>query len=405
MSLSGVRLGYICMYYWPEQSGSAPYVTEAAEHYAAQGAEVHVFTAMPHYPQWRVHEAYERRATLTETHGGVRIHRTRPYVPGTQSVLRRAAYEASWLLGQIPSSLAKPLDLVITSSPPLAALALGRAVAGRSRAPVGAVVQDFYGNAAAQAGIAGSEAVSGRVASVESFLLRQMDLVAVIDEGFVTTAVDAGVAQERVRCLPNWTHIGAPTQPRPAVRARLGWGSELVVLHTGNMGHKQGLDNVVSAARLAAEHSVPVRFVLMGDGNRRHALEEMAQGLSTMTFLEPVDDDLYPDVLQAADALLVNERPEAVEMSLPSKVTSYLATDRPIIAAVPDGLTRRYLSRFPGTRVVDAGQPEVLMRAVSEMASSDADEPIGSERTQAVAKDASLARYVAFAEELLGSRS
>lgn len=409
MSLSGVRLAYACMYYWPEQSGSAPYVTEAAEHYAAQGAQVHVFTAMPHYPQWRVHDTHRGRAVLTEERAGVLVHRSRPYVPREQSLVRRAAYEASWLAGQLtsqlPASLTKSFDVVIASSPPLAALALGRALAARSHAPLGAVVQDFYGNAAAQAGVAGSQSVSGRVASVESLLLRQMDLVAVIDEAFVATAVKAGVADDRVRCLPNWTHIGAPTRERTQMRQRLGWGSELVVLHTGNMGHKQGLDNVVHAARIAAERGTPVRFVLLGDGNQRQALVEMAHGLDTMTFLDPVGDDDYPDVLAAADALLVNERPEAVEMSLPSKVTSYLATDRPIVAAVPDGVTRRYLARFDGTRVVEAGKPEALVAAVTELASSGTSAAAGGQRSGPLAKDALLAKYVDFAEELLASRA
>jgi colanic acid biosynthesis glycosyl transferase WcaI len=41
----------ISMYYWPEQSGNAPYSTGLAEHLAARGHMVTALTSMPHYPE------------------------------------------------------------------------------------------------------------------------------------------------------------------------------------------------------------------------------------------------------------------------------------------------------------------------------------------------------------------
>ena len=40
-------------YYWPENSGNAPYVTGLAEHLASEGHPVRVVTGFAHYPEWR----------------------------------------------------------------------------------------------------------------------------------------------------------------------------------------------------------------------------------------------------------------------------------------------------------------------------------------------------------------
>jgi hypothetical protein len=132
----------------------------------------------------------------------------------------------------------------------------------------------------------------------------------------------------------------------------------LVVLHAENMGYKQGLRNLVETARLAAGQRRNIRFVLMGDGNERKSLEALAAGLDNVEFLDPEPGDVFMDVLAAAHVLLINERPSVVNMSLPSKITSYFAAGRPVVAAVSrDGATATELTRSGGALVVPAGDP------------------------------------------------
>jgi colanic acid biosynthesis glycosyl transferase WcaI len=84
--------------YWPEETGIGPYSTGLAEHLAAVGHDVTVLAGMPHYPQWRVAPNYRGKWRLREERNGVHILRRRHYIPGRQSALRRAAYEATWLI-------------------------------------------------------------------------------------------------------------------------------------------------------------------------------------------------------------------------------------------------------------------------------------------------------------------
>ena len=48
-----------------------------------------------------------------------------------------------------------------------------------------------------------------------------------------------------------------------------------------------------------------------------------------ITFVDPMAEDQYPLALLRADVLLVNERSSVDDMSLPSKLTSYLVARRP----------------------------------------------------------------------------
>ena len=50
--MSRLRVLITSSYYWPEDTGNAPYVTGLAEHLAARGDDVVVATGFPHYPEW-----------------------------------------------------------------------------------------------------------------------------------------------------------------------------------------------------------------------------------------------------------------------------------------------------------------------------------------------------------------
>jgi glycosyltransferase involved in cell wall biosynthesis len=157
--------------------------------------------------------------------------------------------------------------------------------------------------------------------------------------------------------------VGPPDPSASAAfRNSHGWGpDEVVILHAGNMGFKQGLENVLEAASLAATNG-KVRFVLLGDGNQRAELEAAAAGIDRLQFLSPLSEEDFPSALGAADVLLVNERPGVAEMSVPSKLTSYFTSGRPILAATDThGLTAHEITASGAGVCVPAGRPDLLL--------------------------------------------
>jgi colanic acid biosynthesis glycosyl transferase WcaI len=353
--------------YRPETTGIAPYTSALAEHLATNGHRTTVITGFAHYPAWRLKPG-EHRIRAAGWRDGVRVLRRRHYVPRSQSAIRRAAYEGTFLVHGALSRPERP-DVVFGVIPSLSGGILARFFAARARAPYGLIFQDLMAPAARQSGIEGGGRVAAAIAALERWSAARARTVAIASESFRPYLRDLGVADERIVALPNWTHLRAPSGDRAATRDRLGWPADsTVVLHAGNMGLKQGLEQVVQSARRADERAAPVLFVLMGDGSQRAALETRAAGIERLRFVPLQPEDELPDVLQAADVLLVSERSTVIDMSLPSKLTSYFAAGRPIVAAVPPtGSTAREILRSRAGIIVPVGDPDELNDVVAHL--------------------------------------
>jgi colanic acid biosynthesis glycosyl transferase WcaI len=365
------KLLVVAMNYAPEPSGTAPFTSKLAEHLAGD-YDVTVLAGVPHYPEWKVRSGYRRWRTESRENG-VQVRRLLHAVPRRPTHVSRLHHELSFVARVLTQRVVRP-DAVMAVSPPLfgaaAALALGR----RWKLPVGIIVQDLYSQGVRELAAGSGGRLADAVGRLESRILCNASSVLVIHDLFrrrVTSQL--GVPDERVTTVFNWAHIPASTADRLSVRRRLGWQDRRVALHAGNMGAKQGLENVVGAARLAVTSDPDLLFALLGGGHQLSALQHLAADLPNVQFLSSMSDQEFADTLVAADVLVVNERPGVAEMSVPSKITSYCAAGRPIVAATdPDGATADLIRAAGAGRVVPAGDPATLLEAVQDLAEDEA---------------------------------
>lgn len=367
-AMRGKRVLIVGINYAPELTSVAPYTTGLAEHLAATGGSVEVLTGLPCYPEWRVPPEYRRGLRFPEQRNGVSVRRLRHYVPARQDALRRGAYEFSFLGHAAACTPAARPDVVVGVTPALGGAVAAALLARRYGSRLVVVVQDLVGSAASQSGIAGGHAVAGAAGRLESFALRRADAVAVVADAFRPQVEAYGVHPDRIDVVPNWSHVPESTADRTAVRDALGWGTGVTIaLHAGNMGQKQDLGNIVEAARLTRDRG-DLLWVLMGDGSQRATLAELGAGLPNLRFLPLCPAETFPDVLAAADVLLLNERASVVDMSLPSKLTSYFMSGRPVAACVsPDGASHRELARAGAPTPAPAGEPAALVALVDRL--------------------------------------
>lgn len=372
--LAGKTILIVGIYYRPEKTGIAPYTTAVAEHLASRQAQVVALTGLPHYPAWQIFRQYRGKVRMRERLSGVDVRRLRTYVPTRQTAFRRGLYEASYGVQAITVVGLSP-DVVLGVIPTLAGGAAAAFHAARSKVPLGLIVQDLTGPAAAQSGMPGG---GGRVARLTSRLercvLRRADRIASVSEGFWRYMEEAGIDPARLVRLPNWTNMPGAATPPARTRRELGWPVDApVILHAGNMGLKQGLEHVVAAADVAQSARPELRFAFMGEGSQRGTLERRAVGLRNVSFHEPRYGEQFADALAAADILLVNERASVLDMSLPSKLTSYFAAGRPVLAAVaPGGVTAREVERSGGGIVAPAENPAALLDAIERLTRDEA---------------------------------
>lgn len=394
------RVAILTVNFAPETTGIAPYTTSLARGLAERGFDVSVATAAPHYPEWKTRpQTHWRKA---EEANGVKIRRIRSYVPRKPNVVSRTVFEVLYGLRLAAQSF-KSTDAVVLVSPALftSAIVCLRVLSQKERPRIVLWIQDRYSAGVQEIPSAVGRVAGGLVRSVESWLAKHADYVVVIHEQWVaSTAATLDIPRERIRVIRNWTHFDIPDDTDTEVtREHLGWGprgSEIIALHTGNMGAKQGLENVVEAAKLARDRRLPVRFILVGDGNQKRALQDLARDYSPVEFWPSLPQDDFLRTLGAADVLILNEAPGLRETAVPSKLTSYFTTRRPVLAATESNSVSAEEVRLSRAGVViPPGDPRELLDGVLRLAVSDDIDPSSGQAfvRQKLSQDAGIAAF------------
>ncbi|WP_458116737.1 glycosyltransferase family 4 protein [Arthrobacter sp. D2-10] len=412
MNEPNLRIAIIGLNYHPEPTGIAPYTTRLAEHLAAIGHHVQVITGFPHYPEWKMREGYSGR-TMHEVINGVSVKRLSHFVPTHPSGPQRLYLELSFGIRVLFARWFNP-DVVIVVTPALfsSAFALVRTRFGWRRPPAGVWVQDIYSRGLTEINEKNS-VFAPAMRIIEGLILRSATRVVVIHHRFKSyVSSHLKVPAEQVDVIRNWTHIGNSIAiDRDITRTQWGWKKDdVVVLHAGNMGKKQGLENVVNAARLADATGSKVRFVLLGDGNQRARIKALSEGIDRLQFIDPVSDVKFRQTIGSADVLLVNELPGLREMAVPSKLTSYFSTGLPVLAATElDSTTAGEILQSRGGLRVDPGAPEELLLAAEQLAR---DKHLSQELGQAglhyaetvLAQDAAILKYSEWLRQLSATK-
>ncbi len=348
----------------PEKTGIAPYTGGLAIGLVKSGYEVQVVTTQPHYPSWLIEPGYKKWFSKTRS-PSLLVERVLHFVPSKAASISRLLSEITFGV-RASLRIKSSIDCAVLLSPALfsSSIIMFMFKLLDKKTPVIVWVQDLYAVGLLEMG-RGSGLPYRITLKVEKWLLSKANKIIVIHERFSKQLVEQyGVDLNRIRVISNWSHLQASSAfDRELERKKYGWTeSEIVVLHTGNMGLKQGLLNVVESARIADSTDCKIKFVLCGDGSERASLEQNAKGIEKIQFLNPVDDESYTRLLECADILLVNELLGIHEMSVPSKLTSYFKAGRPILGAVAEGgSTASEVIKSGAGVVIASGNPDLLL--------------------------------------------
>lgn len=363
--------------YWPELTGIGKYTGEMAEWLAGRGIEVRVVTAPPYYPAWRVSPGYSAWHYRRERIDGVDVIRCPVWVPARPSGLKRIVHLASFALAALPVALWTGMrwrpDTVFVVEPPLfcapGALLAARLARGRAWLHV----QDFEVDAAFDLGILRSPRLRRWVLATERWLMRRFDRVSTISDRMLERLEEKGVPAGRRALFPNWVELDRvypQSSPSPLRREWELKDSDLVILYSGNMGEKQGLEVLIEAAgRLRSRPDI--RFLLCGDGAARPRLERLAEGLDNVLFKPLQPSEKLNDLLNLADIHVLPQRADAADLVLPSKLTNMLASGRPVVATASPGTQVAELVEGCGM-VVPPGDSGALADALTRL-SGDAE--------------------------------
>jgi glycosyltransferase involved in cell wall biosynthesis len=263
------------------------------------------------------------------------------------------------------------MDYVVTIGSSFAGHFIGKKFAKQKKIPLLIIIHDLIGKGLEQAGIPGGKIVSKLVESLESSNLKKASRIAVISPAMKSALEEMGVELGKVSFVPIYGTNPIPELETAKAKLSNGWDpNTFAVVHSGNMGNKQHLETLIDAAKVLSSES-DIAFFLVGHGNQEAHLKNLAKGLKNLHFMAAVADEDFPNVLGGADLLVVSERASQLEMSLPSKLTSYFFSNRPVIASVPfAGATAQYLDGL--AQIVPAEDPKLLAEKILFMKQNEA---------------------------------
>lgn len=336
---SQMRLLIISQYYEPDIAASGVLMTQLCEGLAAAGVSISVVTAQPSYTK------SETVAPEHETRNGVDVYRV-SLGQSTGRVAMRSRmggyikflFRSRRLANQLVRSQ-RP-DIVVTASNPPLLERVGVGVAKRTNARHVHIIHDIHPDVL----IAGGQIkLPPLTATVWKWLsaraLRRADQLVVLSENMKRNLVDSkGVEPERVTIVNLWSVPEIHHMPEATgVRERFGIPDDhLLIIHTGNIGIIQALDQVLETATELKDS--PTSFLFVGDGTMKASLQKLAANreLKNVQFLPFQSQEDFLNLLAASDACLVSLREGMERYSLPSKTFTYLAAGKPVIGFLKD---------------------------------------------------------------------
>jgi colanic acid biosynthesis glycosyl transferase WcaI len=199
----------------------------------------------------------------------------------------------------------------------------------------------------------------------ERFAAAAADLIVACSPGFRDHFLSLGIAPSRIEVILNWAdvdRIRAEPAPENGLPTRF--------LYAGNLGYSQGFDTLVEAARML---DGTIALDIVGAGNAQPVVEEQVRGIEGITLRPPVPAEDYPALLAHSDVQLVLQRRVSAGANLPSKIATYLASGRPILASIDPGTAAAELLRQSGGAVlVEPESPTELAAAMKRLSSDPA---------------------------------
>ncbi len=337
-----VRILIYSTHFAPEQIGIGKFTGEMVAWLAGQGHEVRVVAPQPYYPDWRVMSGHRSDRYSRSPWEGAIVWRCPVWIPRRPSGIKRILHYVSIAMSSAPVVLRQFLwkpDVVFVVVPTIMCAPVALLVAKLSGATSWMHVQDFEVAAAVETGLLRSPVLRKIASFVEPRILRAFDRVSTISPQMMDGLAARGVPAERRVLFRNWVDVQAihPLEGGNSFREELGLSADtLVVLYSGNMAAKQGLETLLEAARLL-DGDGSLRFVLCGNGAAREKLQHDFSDLRSVIWLPLQPFSRLNDLLNLADIHALLQIAGVADLVMPSKLTGMLASGRPIVATALEG--------------------------------------------------------------------
>ncbi len=253
-----MKLLILTQYFPPEVGAPQNRLFELAVRLKKAGVDVSVLTAMPNYPQMKIHEAYVGKKYVFETLEGIPVHRSSIYIPKSKSIVQRLMNYFSFVYSSGRTGVNKigDVDIIMCESPPLflgwSALYLKR----KKKAKLIFNVSDLWPESAEKLGVVTNKWMLKLAYNLEEKLYKRSALVSGQTQG-ICKNINQRFPEVPTYWLPNGVDISYydPTAVNGNTwREKNNFNpQDVLFLYAGIIGLAQGLEVILHAAQLVKD--------------------------------------------------------------------------------------------------------------------------------------------------------
>jgi colanic acid biosynthesis glycosyl transferase WcaI len=368
--------------FFPEPIGIGKYNGEMMEWLALNGYDCTVVTSFPYYPQWKVQQPYVKKSNWYRKEvkyykpfyeKSISIYRCPQYVPGKPTgpkrMLNGFTFFASSLVIIFKLMFDRKFDYVISVVPSFETGLLAILYKGIRGGKFLYHIQDLQIDAARDLNIIKSKPLINFLFKIEKYILRKADVVSSVSAGMMDKVKVK--CDKNVQFFPNWvdSKVIFPIAGKEGLKAEFSFKrTDKIVLYSGAIGEKQGLENILYAAQsfLKNDH---LKFVICGSGPYLKHLMELKEKLnvSNVVFMATQPIEKLNHLLNMADLHLIIQKTNATDLVMPSKLTNILAIGGiSVVTAMPNSSLYKLVAEHNLGLVATPENVEALVTLIKE---------------------------------------
>lgn len=370
-----MRILIISQYFWPESFR----INDLSVALVERGHSVEVLTGNPNYPNGRFYEGYSGLNSKAEDWNGIRIHRSPLISRGNGGGINLALNYLSFAFFALfrGAFIKGKFDKILVFEPsPITVGIPAIFMKWIKKVPIYFWVQDLWPESVTAAGGVQSKFTLKILDLLTKSIYKNSDRILIQSESFRKLILDKGVKNEKIIYYPNSVEgVFNILSKKEEYIKKLPEGFN--VLFAGNIGESQDFDTILNAAVIVKNLNPKVNWVVLGDGRKKDYVAQKISVLGleqTVYLLGSFPVHTMPDFFACADCLLVSlKRDYIFSLTIPSKIQSYLACGKPIVASL-DGEGGRIIEEAKAGAVADAENPELLAAKIFELSKLDVEE-------------------------------
>ena len=336
------KILFVCQYFYPETFRG----NDIAFHLAEEGHDVHVVTGIPNYPKGKFFPGYGLFKKRHEVINGVRVTRL-PLVPRGEDnkIMLMLNFFSFFIVGwfwMLFHALWHKYDLVFCQQLSPVMMSSPAVLYKKMRhVPLYTWVLDLWPESLTAAGGINNKYILGFFNLFVKSEYKNSDKILTSSKSFDQSILKYGDYKDKVIYYPQWSDGASNASglyfALPEKLQELSSNGDFIVMFAGAVGEAHGMECNMQAALKTKEYK-NIKWVIVGDGRRLDWVRSFVKenGIEeTVITLGRFPSETMPLFFEKADVMLVSLTDSPLfNMYSPAKIASYMAAERPIIAAL-----------------------------------------------------------------------